>query len=249
MPVHDWTLVSAGTFHDFHCAWITEIRNALNKGLLPSDYYAQAEQVAGDIEPDILALRVGGSNGQPESPEPKGTTAVAVAPPRVRFTAASESDLYAKKQRELVIRHASDDRIVALVEILSHGNKSSVRDLKAFLDKAVASLAKGYHLLLVDLQPPTARDPNGIHGALWSEIAEDKYVAPPDKPLTLVAYTAGRLKKAYIEPIAVGDSLPDMPLFLTPGSYVSVPLERTYQAAWDGVPQRWQRVLEGTAER
>ena len=49
MPVHDWTRVSAGTFHDFHCAWIAEIRKALNDGRLPKDYYAQAEQVAGEV--------------------------------------------------------------------------------------------------------------------------------------------------------------------------------------------------------
>jgi hypothetical protein len=44
--------------------------------------------------------------------------------------------------------------------------------------------------------------------------------------------------------VAVGDVLPDMPLFLEPGVYVSVPLEATYQAAWRGMPDRWQRVLE-----
>jgi hypothetical protein len=30
MPVHDWTRVDAGIFHDFHNAWITELRNVLN---------------------------------------------------------------------------------------------------------------------------------------------------------------------------------------------------------------------------
>jgi hypothetical protein len=29
MPVHDWTRVSAGTFHHFHQAWIVEISNSL----------------------------------------------------------------------------------------------------------------------------------------------------------------------------------------------------------------------------
>ena len=43
MPVHDWTRVAAGMFHDFHNAWITELRNALNGGLLPPDYYALVE--------------------------------------------------------------------------------------------------------------------------------------------------------------------------------------------------------------
>jgi hypothetical protein len=34
-----------------------------------------------------------------------------------------------------------------------------------------------------------------------------------------------------------------MPLFLAPELYVMVPLEATYQAAWDTVPARWQRVI------
>jgi hypothetical protein len=39
MPIHDWTRVPAGTWHDFLYAWITEIRNALNGGRLPPSYY------------------------------------------------------------------------------------------------------------------------------------------------------------------------------------------------------------------
>jgi hypothetical protein len=54
MPVHDWTRVEAGMFHDFHNAWITELRNALNGGLLPPDYYALGEQHAGHFVGDIL---------------------------------------------------------------------------------------------------------------------------------------------------------------------------------------------------
>src|SRR4051794_37951305 len=40
MPLHDWTRVEAGIFHDFHNAWVVELRTALNGGLLPPDYYA-----------------------------------------------------------------------------------------------------------------------------------------------------------------------------------------------------------------
>ena len=57
MPIHDWTRVGAGTWHDFHLAWIAEIRNVLNEGLLPQDYYAQAEQIAGPLGPDVLTLQ------------------------------------------------------------------------------------------------------------------------------------------------------------------------------------------------
>ena len=51
MPIHDWTRVSAGTFHAFHLSWISEIQEALNSGLLPADYYAQAEQTGGPMGP------------------------------------------------------------------------------------------------------------------------------------------------------------------------------------------------------
>ena len=57
MPIHDWTRVDAGIFHDFHNAWLTEIRNVLNNGALPEGYYALTEQHAGRIIPDVLALR------------------------------------------------------------------------------------------------------------------------------------------------------------------------------------------------
>src|SRR5207302_11172170 len=114
-----------------------------------------------------------------------GATAVAVAPPKVRFTATAEMDAYVLKQRTLVIRHSGGDRIVALIEILSPGHKASRRALRSFVEKAAAALARGYHLLLLDVQPPGPRDPQGIHGALWAEICDDPYVAPPDKPLTL----------------------------------------------------------------
>ena len=71
-----------------------------------------------------------------------------------------------------------------------------------------------------------------------------RLVLMPNKPLTLAAYSAGPIKTAYVEPIAVGDVLPEMPLFLDPASSVSIPLEATYQAAWRGVPRRWRSVLE-----
>jgi hypothetical protein len=41
---------------------------------------------------------------------------------------------------------------------------------------------------------------------------------------------------AYVEPVAVGDALPDMPLFLTPDRYVPCPLEAAYQATWAVFP-------------
>jgi hypothetical protein len=60
---------------------------------------------------------------------------------------------------------------------------------------------------------------------------------------TLAAYESGPTVKAFIEPLAVGDLLPDMPLFLEPGAHILMPLEATYCAAFASVPLRWQKVL------
>lgn len=243
MPIHDWTRVNAGIFHHFHTSWVPEIAKALNAGLLPPDCYALAEQIAGEAGPDILTLQMGRPDDNGATDEVHGGVSVAVAPPPVRFTAKAEIDQYADKSRAVVIRHSSGDRIIALLEILSPGNKSSRHGLRSFVAKAYAALKAGYHLLLVDLFPPGPRDPQGIHGALWAEFVEDGFMLPPDKPLTLAAYSAGEVKTAYVEPVAVGAMLPDMPLFLTPEVYVPVPLEATYGAAWGAMPRRWRNEL------
>jgi hypothetical protein len=104
--------------------------------------------------------------------------------------------------------------------------------------------SRAYHFLLVDLQPPGPRDPDGIHAAIWAEFGGRAKAGPAGKPLTLVAYDAGVPKTAYVERVAVGDTLIDMPLFLAPGWYVNVPLEATYMAAWSGVPRRFRETLE-----
>jgi hypothetical protein len=248
MPVHDWTRVNSGIFHHFHHAWIEELQRALNHGLLPEAYYALAEQYTGEFGPDVLTLQQSSrsdENGLDDLPAVPGSLALA-PPPKVTFTATTEMQYYVDKQNSVVIRHSSGDQVVALVEVVSPGNKSSRYALRKFVEKAAGALFHGYHLLILDLVPPGPRDPQGIHGAIWEEIEDDSFRALSDKPLTLAAYASGELaKRAYIEPVAVGDPLPDMPLFLTADACVHVPLEKTYSAAWEAVPRRWRRVLEG----
>ena len=62
--------------------------------------------------------------------------------------------------------------------------------------------------------------------------------------MTLVAYQSGLTVKAYVEPLAVGVTLAEMPLFLEPGAHVRVPLEETYRNAFAAVARRWRAVLE-----
>ncbi|MDY3552773.1 DUF4058 domain-containing protein [Gemmata sp. JC717] len=248
MPLHDWTRVDTGIFHDFHLAWIAEIRRELNGGLLPSGYYALAEQVAGGGNPDVLTLHEPNGNGHTSDqfPTEGGGTARLTAPPQTRLVAKSEHEFYTAKQRRMVIRHTSGDRIVAMVEIVSAGNKASEYAWQTATAHALAALRQGVHLLVLDAHPPTPRDPNGFHGSLWEQLDGTAYVHPGDADRTLAAYSAGPVKTAYVEPVAVGHVLRNMPLFLTPdgtGS-IEVPLEPTYRRAFEGVPRRYRAVLE-----
>ena len=146
-------------------------------------------------------------------------------------------------RRTLVIRHTSDDRIVAMIEVLSRGNKSNRHAVRSFVDKAVAALDHGIHLLLVDVHPPGPRDPNGIHGVMMNEIGTEDYVLSGERPLTAAAYIGGPVVEVFVAHFAVGEPIPETPLFLTRENYVPVPLEATYMAAWEDVPPQYQQVL------
>ena len=216
----------------------------LESGASPPGYYALAEQITGNFGPDVLTLNRPAFDSQSsESSLSDGGIAVANAPPKVRFHAKAEVDIYARKAKAVVIRHRSGHKIIAMIEIVSPGNKSIQTELKAFVEKAVQALSTGIHLLIVNLFPPTARDPCGIHRPIWGEDHEGDFALTDDKPLTCVSYVGMPCPEVYLDPVAVGDALPDMPLFLTPEVYVPLPLEATYQSAWEAVPDFLQEVL------
>lgn len=245
MPMHDWTKVEAGIFHAFHHEWISEIMRALNQGLLPEDYYALPEQVAAGFGPDVLTLqgRSGEEQEQSGTGSSPGTATALRSRPHTRFTAETETEFYRRKKSSVVVHHVSGDRVVAIVEIVSPGNKSNRHAIRAFVDKACELLEYRIHLLIVDPFPPGPRDPHGIHAAIWEQVQDDPVQPPAEQPLTLVAYECGLTTRAYIEPAAVGQALPDMPLFLEPNGCIMVPLEATYETAFAVMPRRWQKVL------
>jgi hypothetical protein len=247
MPVHDWTRVEAGIFHDFHTAWSAALRSALNEGLLPPGYYALAEQHAGRPITDVLTLHESPPPREPAwLPPDTGGIAVAEAPPRVQRKHTVEPAALARR-RSLAIRHVSGHRLIALIEIVSPANKDRPGHIKDLVDKAVSALDRGVHVLLVDLFPPGLHDPAGIHGCMLQSLeqSDEPYDLPGDAPLTLASYVAGPPMEIYLEHLAVGAPLTAMPLFLRPDRYVNVPLEPTYQAAYRGMPAFWRDVLEG----
>jgi hypothetical protein len=245
MPIHNWTRVTAGTFHDFHLSWIGELKRVLNGGLLPKGYYAMAEQVAGEMGPDVIALHTRRPNGEIDAGPISGATAVAAAPPQVSLVQElSEDEVYAHRRRTLVIRHTSGDEVVALIEIISPGNKSGAGQVERQIDKIASAVDANVSVLVIDLFPPGRHDPHGLHGAFWEYVHGGEFSPPRERPLTLVSYSPGQITRAYVESVAVGMPLPEMPLFLNDEWYINAPLEATYRDAYATVAQRCKDVLE-----
>ncbi len=115
----------------------------------------------------------------------------------------------------------------------------------AGLFQAVDFVRGRVNMLVIDLLPPTHRDPQGIHKAIWDEIDKQPFELPTVKGLTLVSYSAGIETVAYVEPIAVGDPLPDLPLFLEPEIYIPAPLDATYQTTWSACPSALKDAVLG----
>lgn len=251
MPMHDWTKVEAGIYHHFHNMWLQAIARSLNGGLLPGTYYAMTEQVTLSSEADILTLQGPPQNGVQLKPG-HGLHTLSATRPAVALLEKEEKAIRKRPRERVAVRHVSNHKVVAILELMSPGNKSGVRTFNAFVAKAIAVLDADVNLFVVDPFAPSSRDPNGIHAAIWAKLVKRRkgrkpYVLPSDRPLVAASYGVGFEEvTAAVETFAIGGAVPDMPLFLTANEeYITVPLEETYQAAWPDVPKVWREVLEG----
>jgi hypothetical protein len=237
MPIHDWTRVSAGTYHDFHLGWTVALRVALNQGVLPAGFEAVAEGKVLGWEPDVITV---------QAPDAfPGGVAVADAPPHARLTARLEPDAltYARRANRIAVRHESG-AVVAVIEFVSPGNKHSTTAIEQFRDKAIEFLERGVNLVVIDPFPPTRRDPNGLHQLIWDRIASEPFPPAPDgKPPAVVSFDATDGLTVYVEPVSVGATLPEASLFLARGWYVRLPLEATYMRAWGELTPRVRALL------
>ena len=257
MPIHNWSRVDAGIFHDLHLAWIAELRKILNGGLLPQPYYALAEPITGDIVPDLLTLRAREEDASPDAAstgigrEESSTEPVGGAPAGVVVQELAPSEIYAAMARRIVIKdEAHEDEVVAVIELVSRGNKSSRRERDRFGEKRLAILGESVNLVVVDLQAPTPLVPGGFHELVSRAYDRKPPSRPPDRLLEAVSYEVleTRAIRSHVVPLRCGDALPDMPVFLKPKRFVRLPLERTYTEAFQGVPSRFRRTLEADSK-
>lgn len=183
---------------------------------LPPHYFAEPRVQSGASD-DVTTYEDGGD--------------VLLTPPRPSLAVAT--DLPAQDVYEVLVfdekRHA---RLVAAVEIVSPGNKDRPEHRRAFVAKCAGLLRERVSVVIVDVV--TTRTPN-LYAELLDLIGHSDPGLGAEPPLLYAA--ACRLTKpanewrleAWTQPLALGQPLPTMPLWLADDLAVPLELDESYE--------------------
>ena len=211
----------------FHHAWATVIAQQLNQGTLPADYFAEPEiSVGPELEIDVATLELTHPNSGAAGP----TTAV-YSPPRPRI--AVQVDFSRLDGYEIrVYQDLGGAELRATIELISPANKDRAGSRRTFAAKCAGYLRHGIAVVIVDIV--TARTAN-LHEELFSTLGVKSRRAAWRSPTGLyaVAYRAVTARKsprveAWPEPLALGEALPVLPLWLALDLCVPLRLEESY---------------------
>ena len=142
-------------------------------------------------------------------------------------------------RRRLAIKQARDRQIVSVIEIVSPGDKAKLREFALLVEDLVRLLQNGIHLMIIDPFPT-----NSVTSRVWEQFTGKKIDPIQGRAASLISCQVGvEDKGAFVDEVAVGGAMPDMPLFLGEDIFVHLPLEETYTAAWNGFPEPLREVL------
>lgn len=232
MPLLDHFAAPLSRTHpwrSFHGAWAAAMARLLNQGVLPAGYYAvPLVDRDGPIEIDVAALREHDTTGSEG-----GTTAPQTwSPPAPGLTVAVE--LPSPEAVEVqVFADEGDPRLAAAVELLSPRNKDRPRVRQAFAVKCVNYLQQGSGVVVVDTVTTRRAD---LHAAILALLQADPATAL-STGLSAVSYRAmghDEEKQQLLlwpAPLALGQALPTLPLWIAADFSVPLDLEASYQTA------------------
>ena len=213
----------------FHHAWATFIAQQLNQETLPPDYFAESEISLGpELEIDVATME----QARPGDGSKSGGTAV-WSPARPRI--AAKVDFAHLDSYEIrVYQDLGGAELRAAIELVSPANKDRAGSRRTFAAKCAGYLRHGIGVVIVDVV--TARAAN-LHAELFDvlEVKGRRVAWASPTGLYAVAYRAVTVRKhprleAWPEPLALGQVLPIMPLWLALDLCVPVRLEESYLA-------------------
>lgn len=225
-PLHDW--------ESFHARWAVALADMLN-GLLPPRYLAEVQiHIGRQVEADVAEFELVPSIYDEEGNGSPGGVAVEVqawAPP----AAVQTVDIAFPDDIEVHVFDMRDSkRLVAVIELISPGNKDRPEARRTFAAKCVAYLQRGIGLIIVDIV--TIRGGN-LHREVLDLLGQAESSAlPADVAMYAAAYRpAHRGDKNQLDlwpaALALAQPLPLLPLALRGAFFVPVDLEATYSEA------------------
>jgi hypothetical protein len=226
---HD-SIVRSHPWESFHVAWAAEIVAWLNQRL-PRRYFATMYTHLGpEIAADVAEFE---RDPSPEDVPPNGASngGVAVetwAPPT---TALAMPAVFPDDLEVRVHDRERDFKVVAVVELVSPGNKDRPETRRAFAIKCAAYLERGIGVVTVDIV--TSRHFN-LHNELVQLLrVSDQFLMAEDALLYAVAYRPARRNDTnqidlWPIPLAVGNPLPLLPLALRGTRAMPLDLDATY---------------------
>ena len=237
MPLRDYfqpPLSERSSWEEVHGGWPMVIVQQLGK-LLPQRYVAAPRlHLGSQIEIDVAALdRFGASIGTTDlrGHDEEGTATAVWAPVEPSLTV--ETELADFDEYEVRVYDASRGRRwVAAIEIVSPVNKDRPESRRRFVAKCAALLRQSVSVVLVDLV--TARDFN-LYAELLDWVGERDPALSAGPPATYAVaarwrpHGTSRLLETWNRPMAVGQPLPVLPLWLTDEMAIPLDLEASYE--------------------
>lgn len=216
-------------WESFHATWASQIANALNDKL-PPEFLAEELVTVGRVEIDIATF-------EHLRPAPtRNGSSVAVAEPRIwaaPLPTLSVPAVFSDSFQVKVFNTAAGQTLVAVIELVSPGNKDRVEERRAFAIKSASYLHQGVSLIIVDVV--TNRGSN-LHNETARLFSNDPRLMMTGADLYAVAYRPVlRDERPEIDvwphPLAVGQLLPTLPLRLTGDLFIPVDLDASYTEA------------------
>ncbi|MFO0970171.1 MAG: hypothetical protein U0793_31860 [Gemmataceae bacterium] len=214
-------------WRSFHGAWAAAIARLLNQGVLPSGFYAvPLVDRDGPVEIDVATLR--DANGK--APDPHGA-AQPWSPPAPALAVAV--DLPAGDEVEVqIFADEGDPCLTAAIELVSPRNKDRPQSRQAFAAKCVGYLRQGAGLVVVDTVTTRRADLNAqilellgltVAKAATSSLSATSYRATGQE-------NGEQQLQGWPAPLAIGQPLPTLPLWIAADFSVPLDLEVSYQA-------------------
>jgi hypothetical protein len=216
-------------WRSFHGAWAATIARQLNQGVLPSGYYAvPLVDRDGPIEIDVATLR----DNEPRPLSEDTAAPQTWSPPAPGLAVAVELPP-ADTVEVQVFADDGDPRLAAAIELVSPRNKDRPQARQAFAAKCVGYLQQGCGLVVVDTVTTRRAD---LHAVILSFVGAETSTLVPALSHSAVSYRAvGRDEHAqqiqlWPEPLALGQPLPTLPLWIAADFAVPLDLDASYCA-------------------